>query len=272
MAVSLPRAMTPPDSPSVVRPATVVGINADGTVVVEFGSGLKSGACPVLAGYTPVYGDSVQVLKRDTSSWLVLGSVRSSNATTQNLVIGCRTPRNIMPSVSGVPNPLTINAVGTGAWRDADGWSRSEPYQGAFSTGRGYYRGCYFYGASPAAAIAGRTVTSVSIRLHRSTAIGAAGVGSSAAVGQYIAPHSHPTQPGDPPSFVDSAGVVLVGSLTAPDDLQVGTFALPTSWGQSLVDGGIAGFGHLRLTTTDYQRCKSIAEDAASGQLVIGWA
>lgn len=270
MAVSLPRAMTPPDSPSVVRPATVVGINADGTVVVEFGSGLKSGACPVLAGYTPVCGDSVQVLKRDTSSWLVLGSVRSSNATTQNLVIGCRTPRNIMPSVSGVPNPFVMSAVGAGSWRDADGWSQAAPYQGAYSTRYGYYRGLWFY-AGAAAPILGRRCTGPpTIHLNRHTAIGAGGVGSSGPIGVWIAPHAHPTQPGDPPVFLDAP--VMVTTMTAPSGGSTADPGLLQAWGQGVCDGTIAGFGLLQLTTADYLRMQSPAEDATCGRVSIPWA
>lgn len=270
MGVPLPRALSSPDSSAAVATATIVGINADGTVVVDFGAARRSGKCLVLAGYTPLFGDVVQVLARDGSSWLVLGSVRTSNATTQNLVVSCRTPRNIVPSTSGVPNPFVVSAAATGSWRDADGWSQSAPYQGAYSPSRGYYRGCYFYGPGAFAALAGRTVTSVQIRLHRHTAIGGGGVGSSGPIGQYIAPHPHPAQPGEPPYL--PVGAYLAGTLTAPDDNQAGWFSLPVSWGQALADGQFAGFAHVQLTAADYQRCKSVAEDGASGQLSIGWA
>lgn len=268
--LSLARVLATPDTAGAVVAGFVAGINADGTVIVDFGGGRKTGACRVLATYTPVMGDVVECIRRDASSWLVLGAIRTSNATTQTLLLSVRMPYNVRPGVGGVSNPLVVNATATGSWRPSDGWSRAQPYQGAYSSSYGYWQSGYFYGAGAFAALAGRTVTSITIRLHRNTAIGGSGVGSSAATALWIAPHAHPTQPSGAPTWTDTAQ--NVGALTAPDDSQVGTFALPVAWGQALVNGSAAGFGHLRLTTTEYLRCKGVAEDALTGQLSIGWS
>lgn len=260
-SASLARVLTPPDSPGSVTAATVAQVNADGTVIVDFGAGRRSGPSRCMTSYTPLPGDVVEVQRRDSSSWLVLGAVRSSNTSTQTAVLSVRTPYNVRPSVA-VANPFTVSAIATVSWRDNDGWSRTMPYQGAYSPGNTYWRGLAFYGAAAFAALAGRTCTSLTINLQRNSA-----EGSSAATGLWVAPHVHDTQPTTPPSWADDP--VLVGSLT--NTAPAYAFTLPTTWGQMLIDGRAKGFGLLRLTSADYLRCKSFAELPASFQLKIGW-
>ena len=270
MSGELRDALTAPDSAALIWSAQVVDVAADGTVTIDSGAG-PIPATIVLGSYTPIIGDTVQVMKRDPSSWLVLGSIRTANATTQLFSRSWGVPWSVMPdpvAVGAGSGTLTINPIGTGSWRSADGWSAVAPYQGAWNAQLGLLRGCYFYG-SQVAGIAGRTCTSLTIRLHRSHGPGAGGVGSGGAVRQWIAPHGNPTQPSGPPTF--TAGAINVGSLTAPDDLQVGTFVLPVRWGQALIDGSSRGLGHLSASAGDYQRCRTLAEDPASGQLAIGW-
>lgn len=270
--LTLARVLTPPDKVGAIVSATIGQVNADGTVIVDFGAGRKSGPSRCVAAYTPLPGDPVEVQRRDATSWLVLGTTRTSNATTQTGTLVLRTPYNVRPSTGGVANPLVVSAAATASWRDSDGWSRTQPYQGAYSTsaGYGYWRGCGFYGAGAFAALAGRTAGASTIHMHRHTAIGGTGVGSSAAVSLYLAPHAHATQPSTPPVWVDTPRII--GSMTAGDDLQVADLTIPLDWVQMLCDGKAAGFGLLRLTTADYARWKSVAEDSTSFRLTLGWS
>lgn len=269
-ALSLSRVLTPPDTTAPVVAATIASVSSDGTVIVDFGGGRKSGACRVLSAYTPTFGDVVEVMRRDAGSWLVLGSVRSSNTTTQNGALIVRTPYNVLPSVGGVSNPLTVSVSATGSWRQADGWGSSympttdAVAQGAYSPISTYYYGCYFYGSGAFASLAGRRCTSLTIRVHR---LGSGG--TSAATQQVIGPHVHPTQPGGAPSF--PWGAQNVGSLAWN---ATSTLTLPSSWGDLLISGQAAGLGHLLLAWGNGNQSYAAgkAADSLTGQLSIGWA
>lgn len=269
--MDLAGALTPADTPGVAVSATIAGVNADGTVMIDLGGGRLVSDTTVGSWYTPQIGDVVEVIRRDTASFFVLGTTRDSNATTQPLLYRISIPYNVrpvvVPNVGPGTNPYVVNAQRTGSWRSIDGWGKDSPYQGAYGTSN-FYRGAYFYG-SAFGVLAGRRCTGITIRLHRNTGIGGSGVGSGGAVPQMIAGHIHATQPGGQPNF--TTGVVNVGSLTAPNDTQVGTFPLPVSWGQALINGSLKGFGHLSLTNAYYERCKSVAEDSTTGQLSIAW-
>jgi hypothetical protein len=182
-----------------------------------------------------------------------------------------RTPYNVLPSISGVPNPLVVSVAATGSWRSADGWGSSympttdTVAQGAYSASSTYYEGCYFYGAGAFASLAGRRCTGLTIRIHR-LGVG----GTSAATQQVLSLHVHPTAPTTPPAFLTSY-VANVGSLAWNG---IGTYSLPTAWGDLLIAGKAAGVGHLLLAwgqgNQSYAAGK--AADTATGQLSITWA
>lgn len=261
-------AIAAPDTVGTIRGGVVTNIDADGSVTVDLGAGPIPGAL-VLGWYTPVAGDVVQVLRRDPSSWLVLGPARTTNATTQSIVRSFGVPWNVWaaPSGGGTAGTLTVAATSTGSYRSADGWSQTAPYQGAYSVSRGLYTGCYFYG-SPFASLTGRTGTSLTIRLHRHIGAGTGGVGAGGPVTQYLALHGHTSQPGGAPTLV--TGTVAAGTLS--DASPTTTFTLPTSWAQALIDGTAKGVAHYSGSAGDYSRCQSVAEDSLTGQLALGWS
>lgn len=268
MSTLLRNALGGQDPEPLVWQARITAIAADGTVSIDLGLDRGITVALVLDTYTPVVGDVVQVLRRDATSWLVLGGRRASSPSTVDVTTSLAFPYNVVPAAPGVADPLVVSAATLRSWRDAERWSDSAPVapeatraaQGALSTAFGYYRGCYFYGASAFSSILGRVCTSITIRLHRTSG------GSAATEPMWIAPHVHPSQPTVAPFFPVAA--VNVGSL-APDG--IGTFSLPLEWGQKVLDGVYKGFGHLSLSTADYAICHALGTDSASGQLSIGW-
>lgn len=266
----LPAAILGPDTKQGVYTGTISQIYADGTVDVDLGSNAIATGCYVVASYTPVTGDLVELVRRDSSSWLVYGPRRTSNATTVQVGRSVGIPWNINPAAPGVSNPLVKNPVSTRSWRESDGWGGAYlpavDYvgQGAYSSGSlGYYRGCYFYGAGAFTVLAGRRCTSLTIRLSRAGSGGASG-----GTTQWIAPHVHATQPAGQPTFV--GGVSGVGTLAWNT---AGVFNLPIEWGQGLIDGIYSGFGHLLLAygNFNYSIAKGLSGDASTGQISLGW-
>lgn len=256
-----------PDDFGVIRPATIRTVNTDGTVDVDLGDGRMVAAARVLSSYTPGSGRVVEVMARDTSSWLVLGEARTSNPTTVDAQVSMSFPFNVTPAApSGAANPLVTSAVDVQSWRNNEGWNgaaeSNRVAQGAHSTAWGYYRGLYFYGANTFASLDGRTCTSLSIRIAR---LGRGGNGAAEPV--WLAPHTHATQPSGAPYF--AAPAINVGSLAW--NLSA-TFTLPAAWGQGLIDGRYAGIGHLYLGTADYALFHGLDTNPQSGQLSMGWS
>lgn len=260
--LTLRDALTAPDSDLLVSAAVVTAIYADGTADIDLGGGRRVKACPVLASYTPATGDNVQALRRDSSSWLVLGATRLSNATTVSVGNSLSFPYNVNPAPVSVANPFVVSATRTASWRNNEGWYLTEPRQGSYSTTYGYHRGLYFYGANAFAPLAGTTVTRVRIHLARQSSGGSGG-----GVPNYLAPHVHATQPSGEPIFTTSSAT-NVGSLAWGAS---GDFDLPVAYGQALVNGTAKGIGHLYLGTTYYSILQSLAADASVGRLTIYW-
>lgn len=245
-------------------------------VDVDFGSGAVVERVPVLVSWTdPRPGVQVQVLRRDPSSWLVLGPLQTAFSSSVTQTTRLDAPHNVYPALpgGGVANPFVVAAVATSSWRKARagssyGWERSDVYQGASpdAVAYGYWRGLYFYGANPVAALAGRRAVSGTIRVARKGA-----GGQSAATRQVIGPHMHPTIPTDgtvAPLF--PYGAQTLGSLAWS---ATGELAVPVSWLQMLIDGQVAGFGHLLMAAGNgsYSIAQSLTTDPLSGRLTIVW-
>lgn len=259
--MNLRDALAQKDSPEHVQSATIYSIDPAGTVGIDFGGGQIVDRAYVLSSYDPVIGAAVEVLQRTKSTWLVLGEIRGSNSTTLGFTRSWAFPYNVTPANPSVADPFVVNANAVRSWRVTDPWTKNEAYQGAYTTTWGYYRGLYFYGNGAFSPIAGATCTGITIRLHRT---GSGGNGGAEPC--WIAPHVHESVPTGSPYFAESA--VNVGSLAWNG---VGTFALPTSWGQGLIDGTYKGFGHLYLGTSDYAIFHAYGTDSLTGQLSIGW-
>lgn len=265
----LARLMSVKDTPKALQRATIETINTDGTVNLRTPDGIRTGV-EVGDWYTPKTGDSVRVFRADPYSLFVLGTVRQSNNTTVEVASSMLFPYNVYkvpatapPAPDIISGTSYFNAVNTRSYRSLDGWSRSEVYQGAYSSGYGYWRGCYFYGTAPQS-LRGRTVLSGSIRISRSSA-----GGNASNVPQYIAPHAHAGQPSTAPYFTAAASVRGYVDWGQAIDL-----SLPASWLQALINGSarVRGFGHaVNGTGGVYSINRSRGSDALSGRLTIHW-
>jgi hypothetical protein len=240
VTLDLARALASADTLATIAAATIVDLSADGTVTVDLGGGRTVPGCRVLATYSPVTGDAVEVSDSVGLAWTI-------------------SPAYSDAASSGTK---TVSATNTQSYRSSDKWERDEVYQGAYSgsTSLGYFRGCYFYG-NAFGSLSGKTCTRLRIRISRKGAGGIAG-----AEGVYLAPHAHASRPSGSPIWRGAAR--KVGSLAWGDS---DTFDLPTSWGQGLIDGTVKGFGHLRDSSSDYAIFNSLAADAASGRLTLDW-
>lgn len=254
-------ALSRPDELSNVGPAVVSGIEADGTVSIDLGGGRVVDRCAVLATYTPAIGEAVEVLRRDASSYLVLGATRDTNPTTVTVGTSLLIPYNVLPAVSVAANPLTVSAASTRSWRDNEGWYRNDPRQGSYSTAWGYHRGCYFYGSSAFSALAGQTCTRLRVKVYRDTHGGISGPER-----VYVGPHVHASQPSGAPYF--PKGAQSVGTLAWGAS---GTFDLPVEWGQGLIDGIYKGLGHMYLGTADYSIFLAVGAQPLAGQILLDW-
>lgn len=240
--------------------AIIANIYANGLVDLQYKGGTAKNV-PVSASYAPRTGDVVEVVRRNLSSLLVLGPVRTFNATTVEVDSGVSVLYNVEPTLVTSANPLVVDPTATKSFRGSD-WERDDVYQGAASgaTQYGYWRGCYFYGATPQQ-LSGRRCTRLRIRISRK---GEGGVISN--VAQYLVGHVHEAQPGGSPLFTTGAHLAGYATRNQPIDLD-----LPVGWGQALIDGSLKGFGHVRDTTGDYSIAYSKVGDAATGRLTIDW-
>ena len=264
MTTSLRDALTSNSAPDGTT-AKVYRVWADGTVDLDLGGGRIFGPVNVLDTYTPRTGALVSIMTYPNGQKIVLGATRTANATTQREVVAVAFPFNVLPGTSSVANPYVVAAASSGSWRSADGWAflGGTVAQGAYSTAYGYYKGCWFYGDTAFAALAGRTVTRAALTVARQSAGGVAG-----AQLHSVALHAHGTRPGGEPTFVSPAFDTAPLAWGA-----AGEYDLPVDWGQSLVNGGAKGVGLLRLASGNgnYSLCQP-AGVSSSGQLRIWWA
>jgi hypothetical protein len=132
--------------------------------------------------------------------------------------------------------PVETRSYRSGKWRtDTD-----DVYQGAYG-GNGNHTGCVFYGRKPRS-LAGAEVLAASIRVRRPDAGGA-----NAAQPTTMRLMTNATRPGGAPTL---------GASTSGPSLRRGTtdssFAIPTSWGQALVDGSAGGLAFYESDGSPY--------------------
>lgn len=265
MTLDLARALAAPDTERTISAATVVGVAADGTATIDLGGGRRVPGCRVLATYTPATGDSVEVVRRDAASYLILGAVRTSNVTTVDFAASLGLAWNVQSAYAdgGSSGSLVVSSASTSSFRQYGGWSTSRIYQGAYPgyTSSGYWRGCYFYG-SAFGSLVGKRATRLRITITRASEAGPGGPED-----VYIAPHVHASRPSGSPVWKASA--IKVGALSWGG---TGTFDLPVAWGQGLIDGSIRGFGHIKDSTSVYAIFLGKSENAATGRLTLDWS
>ena len=257
-----------PDGYGLIVTAEITNVYSDGTVTLDLGDDRTVDSCPVLAPYVPAVGGVVQAMRRDASSFLVLGAIVTSATTTVDVSrswgIGYKVLAQPTGSAGGdTTGSLTKNAIATSSWRNNEGWSKypSDPLQGAYSSTWGYYRGLYFYGAGAFDSLRGRHCTRARIYVVRDNHGGIAGPER-----QWLAPHAHATRPSGAPVF--TAGAANAGSVAWSSGAYLD---LPISMGQALMDGRAKGIGHLYLGTADYSIGVGVGRNSLSGRIILDW-
>ena len=127
---------------------------------------------------------------------------------------------------------LTVDAASAGGWRPdtTPAWWTDQPSQGYCLPVTGY-QGAWFYGSSAFASIAGRSCTSLTLRVSRPSVGGISG----RHLWRAAAPQRH------------EASVRAVLALDRREGVRgpawggTTTITLPTSWGQALIDGTARG-------------------------------
>nr|WP_014696899.1 hypothetical protein [Streptomyces sp. FR1]AFI44002.1 hypothetical protein pFP4.3c [Streptomyces sp. FR1] len=137
------------------------------------------------------------------------------------------------------PKTAVISPTDSGTWRRGrpDDYAES-PTQGDW-TGRGDRRGGWFYGTQIAAACAGKTVSSMSVRFTRKR-----GAGNNAKVRMRLYLHDYTSAPSGQLSLGDGPESLLSLAVGAK-----GTATLPAAWRTALASGsarGLAIYGHGR--------------------------
>ena len=248
-------------------PATATA-NQSGITVTVVAAGIVS-TVNVVAGLSVKYGDVVIVTRHGSSRW-VTAVIQSGGA----LPDGANTdPAGTGSDPSPAPKPvtrtgtLTCPAVSTATWRDghwrtdlAGAIDSADTYQGKwYTSGYGDSSGFAFYGTKPQS-IKGATVTQVTLHAQR---LSGGDFSSRAPTLRLV---TEKTRPGSYPTLNETtAGPSLgIGASTS-------SFALPTSWGQSLVDGTRGGIGMTSGSDSPYIHWAGRYSWSAAWTLVISW-
>lgn len=128
------------------------------------------------------------------------------------------------------PKPVSRSSVDAIGWRSADGDSETFPRAGDW-TGRGDWRGAWFWGSAIADACAGKTVTKMELTISRKTGEG----GDFGDVATKLFVHDRQTV-GKP-----SAGDTFTGPKLKPGERK--TITLPAGIRTQLASGAMKGIG-----------------------------
>jgi hypothetical protein len=227
--------------------STVTGSTASITV------GSTTVTAQVVRGLTLATGDVVLV-NRQGSQWWVLHKLYAAAPAVVIDSVPDPEPAPVVRTGSLVCTPIETRSRRDGKWRtDTD-----DTLQGAYG-GYGNSTGCAFYGTKPRS-LAGATVTGVILKVKRERA------GGFAAVASTLRLVTERTRPSGAPT--------LTSSTTGPS-LAVGksttTFTVPTSWGQSMVDGTAGGLALFDGSGSPYIRFSGRGSWAAAWTLLIRW-
>lgn len=229
---------------------TVASAASNGLIPVTTGTGTVQAR---YVGTAPAIGTLVALIWQGTTPLLMPGTAVTPTPEP--------TPEPDLPSTPPAPpqtGTLLVTAQGSGTWRTGTwGWASStDVLQGAWSGGQDS-RGGWWHG-SAARALAGRTITGARLRL-----------GARTRIGNYNSPavlHTYRTTDGARPG-TDFTRVAGPHDITIPAGAGAGWHALPTSWGQALVDSG----GGIGLQGNPYTGITGVGGDPESGQLALDW-
>lgn len=222
----------------------------------------------VAAGVT-VATNNVLIIVRRGSSYFVVGVVQAAPA-----IPATQDPAAAPPVSDPSPPPKPVSTTGTltctpvststyrdGSWRSDIGSVNScDTFQGRYAgSSFGQNSGFAFYGSKPHT-LSGATCTKVTLHARRLSA------GNFAAQAPTLRLCTEKTRPGGSPTLNEStAGPSLAVNATTT------AFALPTSWGQALIDGTRGGIGMASSSDNPYIQWAGRASWSGSWVLVISW-
>lgn len=200
---------------------------------------------------TVASGDVIVVTKVG-SQWFALGRAYAAAPTSP---INQPGPPAQPTGVTGslVVSPVETRSYRNGAWRT----DNTHVYQGSYG-GAGNHTGAVFYGSAPRS-LAGATVLSATAQVRRESG------GAFAAQATTMRLMVDSTRP---------AGTVTLTSTDAGPSLAVGrsaTFAVPTAWVQSMVDGTAGGLAFLDADGSPYVVFAGSADWGPAWTLTINW-
>lgn len=150
----------------------------------------------------------------------------------------------------------TIVAVDARTWRSDGGWATNinAVIQGTVASGV-TGTGAWFYGNTPAAALAGATVRAAAVQLSRRT-------GGTSPASAHLYLHNSLVRP------TGALNAFVLGPIDAPLAVNNPTWvSLPASWGQQIVDHNYG----LAISGEPMVAVKGLDQDAMSGQLRLDW-
>lgn len=208
-------------------------------------------------------GDYVELYAQHTDSGnkptLISGSLRD---VTMMSVRYYAPPLDIRDETPVTPPPAggsgTFLPIETRSWRST-GWRTDNAYvyQGQWDAGN--HKGCAFFGTQ-ISGLGAVTVTAASVRIKRRTA-----GGLTAAQPTTLVLYSQNTKPaGEPTVTLSQAGP----SLAWGDEVE---FAIPTSWGQALVNGTAGGIGFYDADGNPYVITEGKATFSNAWRISLTW-
>lgn len=252
----------------------VSALNDSGTVNLDMGAPLTEVPCASGYPYRAV-GDLVLVLRLPSSAWLVLAKVGTTAETPVEIPdippavtlswgdsapgagwttgstvyvqdngggarsIYVQTATTAPTGSTATPAPVSVSPTDSRAYRSGGQIDLDRAKQGAW-TGQDW-RGAWFYGSRISDAIAGRTVSKITLQLTRSSS-----GGWNRKVGARLFQHSSTT----PSRRPDLVGDVWVAASLEPSGSA--TVTLPSSWRDALVSGSATGIAADGSGASDY--------------------
>lgn len=200
---------------------------------------------------TVASGDVI-IVGRVGQQWFALGRAYSAAPTAPSVTDPVPAPAPAIVTGSTAVAPVETRSH-RGSWRT----DNTSVYQGEYG-GWGNHTGAVFYGGNPRS-LAGATVTAASVQVRRIDG------GAFAAQGTTMRLMTDATRP---------AGAPTLTSSTAGPSLAVGaqtSFAVPTAWAQSIVDGTAGGLAFYTAGGTPYVRFAGLGDWAPAFTLTIHW-
>lgn len=198
----------------------------------------------------------VLVVNRVGAEWFAVARVYAAATTPAD-------PVGVVPPArpTDTTGQLVVSPVETRSYRPTLGWrtDNTDVYQGQYG-GFGLHTGCVFYGTKPRS-LAGATVTGATILARRLEG------GAYAAQATTLRLMTNATRPAGAPTLLadTTPGPTLaVGATVSP-------FALPTSWGQALVDGTAGGVAVYDADGSPYVRLAGRASWSPAFTLNLTW-